>query len=268
VSFARVTLRRVLWHLNDLWARRELVAALVGRDMRARYKGSALGVAWSLLHPLILAAVYTVAFRYVIRIAIPHYTLFLLSGLLPWLFFAQSLGLASGSIVDQAQLVKKLVFPREVLPLGAVGAQFVQFTIAYLAVIPALAAYQIGASPALLALPFLMVALVIFTSGFALVAAAAQVYLRDTRHLVEVLLQIWFWLTPVVYSLDLVPLRFRPLFSINPLVPFVEAFRDVVVRQRLPSAASVVLLALISVGAFLAGYAIFLRSARRFAEYV
>lgn len=258
----------MLSSLRDLWARRELVAALAGRDMRTRYKGSALGLAWSLMHPIVLALVYTLAFRYIARIPIPNYGLFLLSGLLPWLFFAQSLGLASGSITDQAQLVKKLVFPREVLPLGAVGAQFVHFTVAYLIVIPAFAAYQVGLSPAMAVLPVLMLLLLVFTCGLALITSAAQVYLRDTRHLVEVLLQIWFWLTPVVYSLDLVPERLRPLFLANPIAPFIGAFRNVVMDQRLPGLATSAALATAAIIAFVAGYAIFLRSARRFAEFV
>ena len=258
----------MLSSLKVLWARRELVAALAGRDMRTRYKGSALGLAWSLLHPLVLAVVYTVAFRYIARIPIPNYGLFLLSGLLPWLFFAQSLALASGSITDQAQLVKKLVFPREVLPLGAVGAQFVHFAIAYLVVIPAFAAYEVGLTPAIAVLPILMLLMLAFTCGLALITSSAQVYLRDTRHLVEVLLQIWFWLTPVVYSLDLVPERLRPIFLANPMTPFVSAFRDAVVGQRVPAPATFAALVLLAAVAFLGGYAIFLRSARRFAEYV
>jgi ABC-type polysaccharide/polyol phosphate export permease len=258
----------VLAPLTELWARRELIAALVARDMRTRYKGSMLGLAWSLMHPLVLAAVYTIAFQFFLRIPIPHYALFLLSGLLPWLFFAQALGLASVAVVDQAQLVKKLVFPREVLPLGAVGAQFVQFAVAYLVVIPALAAAQVGVGAPLIVLPALMLALLVFTAGVALVASAAQVHLRDTRHLLEVLLQIWFWLTPVVYSLDLVPERFRPLFVLNPLALFVGAFRDAVVGKRPPDVATVAALTIVSTASFVLGYAIFLRSARRFAELV
>ncbi len=258
----------MLSSLKELWARRELVAALAGRDMRTRYKGSVLGLAWSLMHPIVLAVVYTLAFRYIARIPIPNYGLFLLSGLLPWLFFAQALGLASGSITDQAQLVKKLVFPREVLPLGAVGAQFVQFAVAYLIVIPAFAAYQVGLSPAIAVVPILMVLLLVFACGLALVTAACQVYLRDTRHLVEVLLQIWFWLTPVVYTLDLVPERVRPLFLANPMAPFVGAFRDAVIARQLPGPTTMAALVALSLAAFLAGYAVFLRSARRFAEMV
>lgn len=258
----------MLSSLTALWARRELIAALAGRDMRMRYKGSALGLAWSLLHPLVLAVVYTVAFRYVIRIPIPHYALFLLAGLLPWLFFAQSLGLASSSVVDQAPLVKKLVFPREVLPLGVVAAQFVQFSIAYLIVLPLVAAAEARLSPAIALLPLPMVLLLVFTSGLALAASAAHVFWRDTRHLLEVLLQIWFWLTPVVYSLDLVPAAFRPLFSLNPLTPFLGAFRSIVVSGGVPAAGTLAALGVVAVATFLVGYAVFVHRAPRFAEHV
>jgi ABC-type polysaccharide/polyol phosphate export permease len=241
---------------------------LASRDLQIGYKGSVFGLLWSLMHPLVLAAVYLVAFRYVIRIPIPNYALFLLAGLLPWIFVASSLGMATTSIVDQGQLIKKLSFPREVLPIATVGSQFVHFAIGYLVVVPPLAAYSVGLGPAILLVPVLMVLLALFTCGLALATAAAQVYLRDTRHLLDVALQVWFWLTPVVYSLDLVPARYRPLFMLNPLASFLTAFRDVTLNRAFPPVGEAILLCVLAPAVFLAGYAVFLRGQRRFAEHV
>ena len=127
---------------------------------------------------------------------------------------------------------------------------------------------QIGVSAALVALPILMLTLALFTCGLALLVAAAQVYLRDTRHLLDVVLQMWFWLTPIIYSLELVPERFRPFFNLNPLVPFLGAFRTVVLDFELPSLIDLATLIAVAVTVMLAGYAGFLRAERRFAEFV
>jgi ABC-type polysaccharide/polyol phosphate export permease len=254
--------------LQELWARRELVGALASRDLQIRYKGSVFGLLWSLMHPLVLAAVYLVAFRYVIRIQIPNYALFLLAGLLPWIFVSSSLGMATTSVVDQGQLIKKLSFPREVLPIATVLSQFVHFAIGYLVVVPPLTAYSVGLTPAIVLVPVLMVLLALFTSGLALATATAQVYLRDTRHLLDVALQIWFWVTPVVYSLDFVPARYRPLFMLNPLALFLTAFRDATVYKTIPPIGEAILLCLLAPAVFLAGYAVFLRGQRRFAEHI
>jgi ABC-type polysaccharide/polyol phosphate export permease len=266
---SRVVHSDVVWErIRLLWTRRELVISLTRRDLQTRYKGSVVGIVWSVLHPLLLAGIYTVAVRFVLRIQIPNYAIFVLSGLLPWMFFTSSLTIASLSIVNQGQLVKKIAFPREALPIAAVSGQLVHFTIAYLVVVPAMAWLQIGVSPALLALPVLMLLLAVFTGGLALLIAAAQVYFRDTRHLLDVLLQLWFWVTPIIYSMELVPERFRSLFDLNPLVPFLRAFRTVVLGFQLPSGADASLLATMAVLVMSIGYAGFQRAQRRFAEFV
>jgi ABC-type polysaccharide/polyol phosphate export permease len=258
----------VLERLRGLWRRRDLVAALASRDLHMRYRGSILGVAWSLLHPLLLAAVYTIAVRYVLRVPIPNYALFVLCGLLPWMFFANSLATASGAIVDHAHLIKKVAFPREALPLAAVLAQFFHFSVGYLLIVPAFAAWQVGVGPTLAALPVVMALFLIFTLGLALAAATAQVYMRDARHLIEAGLQIGFWLTPIVYSMQMTPAEVRTALMFNPLRPFVEAFRRIVVDAALPDLSSSIELALFAGASFALGYAVFLRGQRRFAELV
>jgi lipopolysaccharide transport system permease protein len=256
---------------NDLsaaWAYRDLLGHLVLRDLRHKYKGSSLGFAWSLLHPLVMAGVYTIAFKWIVRLPIEHFPLFLLSGLLPWMFFSAALSSASGAIVDNGTLVRKVAFPRLVLPLAAVAAQLVQFALMYVTIVPLLALFGVGVSPALAALVPLIVLQVIFTAGLALVTATAYVFARDTRHLIEVGLQIWFWVTPVVYSLALVPDTLRRWLQWNPMTQFITAYHDIVVSRRTPSLATFGILLLCAGAAGAAGLFVFSRHQRRFAELV
>jgi ABC-type polysaccharide/polyol phosphate export permease len=253
---------------DALWRYRDLVRFLVLRDLRLKYKGSSLGFAWSFLHPLLMATVYTVAFQYVLRVDIPRFPAFLLSGLLPWTFFATALSAATGSVADNGPLVRKVSFPRATLPLGAVLGQFVQFLLMYAAVLPLLWLLGVRASAAQLALVPLAALELLFVLGAGWALAAAYVHFRDTRHLLEVGLQIGFWLTPVVYSLSLVPPRFRPWFAWNPMAQFVTAYHTIVLDGRLPGAVTAIVLVLVALASAAGGLAVFVRCERRFAELV
>lgn len=254
--------------LRHLYAYRGLLRGLVRRDLQIKYKGSVLGFAWSLLHPLVMAAVYTVAFRYVMRVPIEAFPLFLLSGLLPWMFFTGALGAATSSIVDNGTLVRKVAFPRVVLPLGAVSSQLVQFLLMYTVIVPVALVMGVGLSPALSALIPLIVLQAAFTTGLALLMATAYVYVRDARHLLEVALQIWFWLTPIVYAVSIVPEHIGRWLQWNPMLHFVTAYQDIAVRHDVPSAPTFLLLAAMALASLTIGWVVFGRAQRRFAEYV
>ncbi len=254
--------------LKAAWAYRDLLRHLVIRDLRHKYKGSSLGFAWSLFHPLVMAAVYTVAFRWIVRIEIEHFPLFLLSGLLPWLFFSAALSGATGSIVDNSPLVQKVAFPRMILPLAAIASQLVQFLLMYVTIIPLLLIFNTGFSPALAGVLPLMVLQTLFTAGLGLALATAYVYARDTRHLLEVALQVWFWLTPIVYSAALIPPPLARAIQWNPMAQFITAYHRMVVDGLPPSAWSMAVLSVCAVGAAVAGFVIFSRHQRAFAELV
>jgi ABC-type polysaccharide/polyol phosphate export permease len=257
-----------LTHSASLWRFRDLVANIVRRDLQLRYKGSTLGLGWSMLHPLVMAGVYTLAFRFVMDIRIEHYPLFLLSGLLPWMFLTATLSSATGSIVDNVSLVRKVAFPRALLPLSALASQFVQFGLMYTVIVPVALAMGVGLSPVWVVLPPLLVLQALFIGGIGLLLATAYVYFRDTRHLLDVLLQVWFWLTPVVYEISLVPERFRGWFYLNPMTHFVNAYHDIVVGHRWPDGATVAAMAIVSAGAAVVGLLVFFRHERRFAELI
>jgi lipopolysaccharide transport system permease protein len=254
--------------LRAVYAYRGLLRGLVRRDLQVKYKGSILGFAWSLLHPLVMAAVYTLAFRYVVKVPIDAFPLFLLSGLLPWMFFASALGSATSAIVDNGTLVRKVAFPRAVLPLGAVASQLVQFGLMYTVIVPTALVMGVGLSPALAALLPVIALQAAFTTGLALLLATAYVFVRDARHLLEVGLQVWFWLTPIIYSVELVSPELLRWLRWNPMLHFVTAYQDIVVRHALPSGETFLLLAVLGSVSLASGWAVFGRAQRRFAEYV
>lgn len=252
--------------LRVLWRYRDLLRGLVQRDLRMKYKGSVLGIGWSLAHPLVVAAVYTLAFRYILKVPVENFALYLLSGMLPWTAFTASLAQSTGAIVDNTGLVRKVAFPRMVLPLGAIGSHFTQFAFMYAALIVGAIVVGPGLAPSLVTVPIVAALQLAFTAGLGLLLATAHVSFRDTKHLLEVVLQVWFWLTPIVYTIELIPERFRPLVYANPMAAFIEAYHAAVVHGLWPEPALLALLVVLSAISLSVGLMVFSRAERRFAE--
>ena len=189
--------------LRNLASRRELLFGLIKSDIKIKYKGSVLGLFWSMLAPAFTLAIYYLVFSVVLKNGFPNFVIYLFSGLIVWNLFMNAVSGATGVIVDRAGLVKKVSFPREILALSNVGAAVIYFLIQL--VVLALLLLVLGHSPAwgyLWILPISFAALYLLTASVAIVMSAVTVYLRDVRHLMDVVLQLWFWLTPVVYSYE------------------------------------------------------------------
>jgi ABC-type polysaccharide/polyol phosphate export permease len=251
----------------DLYRYRELFGNLFRRDLQTRYKGSALGVLWSLVNPLVLMGIYVLVFSVLWKVAqIPHYALYLLAGLTVWLFFSTSLTMASRSLVTAAPLVRKVRFPRQLVPLSVVATQLVTFAamlavliVANLVVIPE------TRSTFLLSLP-LSLAVVAFVGGVSLVVACLNVVYRDVEHLVSAVLLPWFFLTPILYRLEDLPGGLKSydwvvtiLRWVNPLTPPIEALRAPLFYGRLPHVWDVVYLCAAAVIALALGAWVFTR---------
>ncbi len=192
--------------IAELIQYRELIRNLVIRNLKVRYKNSVLGVLWSLLNPLLMMVVFTIVFTLMIpNRDLPHYPVFFLCGFLPWSFFASSMTGASGSIVDNASLIKKVYFPREILPLAEVMSNLVNFLLALLVLFAMLLVFNIRLTPAALMLPLIILTQMMFTLGMALLLATANVFYRDTKHILEIVLQAWFFLTPIFYPINILP---------------------------------------------------------------
>jgi ABC-type polysaccharide/polyol phosphate export permease len=253
----------------DLVRYRELFGSLFRRDLRAKYKGSALGLLWSLAHPVLLMLVYLVVFSFLLRIQTadehPHYWLFLLAGLPVWVFFATSLQSASRSLVENANLIRKVRFPRQLVPLSMVATQLVGFFVMLVIVIALSLAYVPEARDTVwLALP-LAVLVVALVAGVALAIASLNALYRDVEHLVAALLLPWFFLTPVLYSLETIPgvsehPRLVDLIHYgNFLAPAVEALRDPIFFGELPATGDAVYLAVSAIVALGIGALVFTR---------
>lgn len=207
----------------------ELLVNLVRKDLKVKYQSSALGFLWSLATPLLLLAVYYLVFSYILRNGVPDFAVYLMAGLLPWNAFSASLAFGSGSVVGNANLVKKVRFPTSVLPLSAVGYAAVHFVLQMAVFLVFLLVFHRQAfGPQLVLLIPATAVLVLFSTGLAMLVAALTVRYRDVQHLLEVVLLAWFWLNPVIYGIFLVRDRLQDLtwvYFLNPMAGVIATFQ-------------------------------------------
>jgi ABC-2 type transport system permease protein len=208
----------------------ELLLGMTRKELKVKYKNSVLGFAWSLLNPLLYLVVFYIAFVKILGSSIPEFPIYLLSGLLVWNLFSVGLGAACGAVVSNAGLVKKVAFPREILPLAAVGSTLIQFFLQALVLFAVLAIFTWSVSwPYMALLPLALVALVLLTASLGILLSAVNVYLRDTQHFLELALLAWFWVTPVVYGFMTLGKRghwwFTRVWELNPVTPIVLIFQ-------------------------------------------
>ena len=253
-------------------AYRYLYEQMVRRELRQKYKGSLLGVLYYLINPVVLMIAYAIMTRYVLRFeGIEDYPLFLLIGIGTWLFFSQSLLAAATSLLEQASLVRKVRFPREIIPGAVVSVQFVIFAVLMALLLPITVAIRGTLEPALLLLPVVLVLLGLFVLGLALAVSVLHAYYRDVAPILSAALLPWFFVSPIFFrTTDFPGLEARPWLGDllrwgNPVAPFMESVRDVLYDGRVP-AASTLLYVVVATGlALLAGRALFRRMERELA---
>lgn len=218
--------------LPDIWAYRELLYFLIWRDLKIRYKQTALGVAWVILQPLLMTIIFTVFLGKLVRVpsdGVP-YLLLVYTGLMPWTFFSNAILYAGNSLVANTNLVTKVYFPRAIIPAAAVGARLVDFGVAFIIMVGLLMYYGVSPGWNLFMLPALVVLITLLSLGFGLWTSAMNVRYRDVAIILPVFVQLWMFASPVVYPLNLVPQRWRWLYSINPTVGIIEGFRSSVLN--------------------------------------
>jgi len=258
-----------------VWSARAVVQALVMRDLRGRYVGSALGAFWSLAHPLLQLATYTFVFATVMKVRVADaggtdvpFVLYLACGLFPWLAIQEAITRGATCLVDNPTLVKRVVFPVEVLPVQLACSAVVHQLIATAVLLALMAAFGFPPRAVLLALPALLVTQLVMAIGLGWGVAALHVYFRDTAQAIGVLLPVWFYLTPIIYPQHLVPPFLQPVLALNPLTPLVQAYRDVLLYGRVPSGLGALWLTAASFGVFAVGSLIFTRARGEFADLV
>jgi ABC-type polysaccharide/polyol phosphate export systems, permease component len=252
---------------KELYAYREMIFSLVRRDLKGRYKGSALGFLWTFINPLLQLGVYTLVFSTIMRADIQDYYLFLFVALVPWIFFGTSVSGGASCIWTQQDMVKKIYFPREVLPIAFVTSQFVNMLLSLVVVFGVIffAGHGFNAV-ALLYMPLVMILEYILALGMAMIVSAATVYLRDLEYLLGIITMAWQFLTPIMYSIDMVPEEMQVVFKFNPMTHIIIAYRDILYYKRVPDVSTWLFALILGVGLLIVGFFVFDRLKRRFAE--
>lgn len=260
------------WRMLDwreLWAYRELLWVLTMRDIKVRYKQTVLGAAWAIIRPFITMVIFSVVFGQLAKMPSDGYPypVFVYAGLLPWTFFATAIGTSGQSLVGSAHLVSKVYFPRLIIPLSSVGAGLVDLLVSTGILMLMMLWYGVGWSVNLLAAPLLLLAVVFIALGVGTLLSALTVAYRDFTHLTPFVVQIWMYITPVIFPVSLVPERWQWLLYLNPMTGLVEGFRSAFLGKPFDLQGLAISFA-IAIAVFAVGVAYFEKVERRFADII
>lgn len=257
----------MLKKLRELIEYREMIRSLVRKDLRGRYKSSVLGFLWTFINPLCQIIIYTIVFSNIFRMGVDKYYLFLTVVMIPWVFFSSSLTGGAMSVVNSKDLLSKIYFPREVLPISFVTSCFVNMLLSFIVVFAVLALAGWGfAWNAVLFLPIVMGIEYILCLGLTLIISACTVYFRDLEHIMGVLMMAWIYLTPVMYDIDFVPDYLKTIFYINPMTSVALAYRKILYYKKEPDLSTMASALIIGLVALIVGSLIFSRLQKNFVE--
>ena len=253
-------------NLKDIYQYREMIRMLVRRDLRGRYKASFLGFLWTFINPLLQLGVYTIVFSVIMRNNIEKYYLYLFIALIPWMFFSTSVQGGTTCVLSQKDMVTKIRFPRQALPIAHVTSCFVNMLLCFVVVL-LVCLFSIGLN--IIVLPLLipiMLTEYLLALGICFIVAGATVYFRDLEHIIGIMIMLWQFLTPVMYSVEMVPAELRSLFMLNPMTPVITCYRDILYYKQVPQLQT--LLMSLGLGLFflIVGWILFNHLQRHFAE--
>lgn len=256
----------MLNNIKEFISYREMLINIVRRDLRSRYKGSFLGFLWTFINPLLQLIVYSTVFPFILRVQQENYPMFLFVALLPWIYFTASVQGATTSLVAGANLVKKIYFPRAILPLSSIFTNLMNYVYSLVIVFAALLLTGVHLTFNVLWLPVVLLIESIFIIGLALILSALYVRFRDLEHIVGVVTFVWFYLTPIVFPISIFPDSMSEVIKYNPMVPIIESFRDILLYGKQPEWGSLGYASSIGVILLLIGIIIFRRCEKTFAE--
>ena len=253
--------------LKEVFRYREMIYSMVRRDLRGRYKKSALGFLWTFINPLCQIVIYTVVFSVIMRAGIEKFYLYLIVAMIPWIFFSPSITGGSMSIVSQQDMVKKIYFPRLVLPISYVTSCFVNMLFCFVIIFLVIFVSGTGISLVpLLFLPITMLLEYFFALGLAMIVSACTVYVRDLEHILGVITMAWIYLTPIMYTMDIVPERLRFVFYMNPMTYIVNLYRAILYYKTVPGLLDLGISFIVAFVAMVVGMLVFDRLQRGFVE--
>ena len=255
--------------MNALFAYRELIKNLVIKDLKLKYRDSVLGFLWSLANPLLLILVYSFVFGHIMVGGPKNFAYFLMVGVLPWNFFAQSLMMSTGSIIDNGNLIRKVALPMEVFPVATVLFNLAQYVFAMVIFFPmAWLFFKVSVTWSWINFVPVLVLQILFTLGLCFVISTATVFYRDVRHFMEIFLMLTFWLTPIIYDVQFAPAVLKSILYINPFSYFILGYQDALYRNTFSGLEMVIALVSLTVVSLALGYALFAKCKARFPEEV
>lgn len=254
-------------HLREIYEYREMIFSLVRRDLRGRYKGSVLGFLWTFINPLLQLAVYTIVFSVILKNNIESYYIYLFVALVPWMFFSACITSGSHCVIAQKDMVRKIYFPREVLPISFVTSQFVNMLFSFIIIFAILIVSGRGLNlRALIALPLVMVSEYVVALGITMLTAGLTVYFRDLEYILSIVSMLWMYMSPIVYGIDRIPEQYVPLFYLNPMTPILVSYRNILYYKEMPQISYLIGVLVLGIVVLIIGSFVFSKCTRRFAE--
>lgn len=251
---------------KNLYNYRELLKTNVQKEIRGKYKNSFLGVLWSFLNPLLQICVYALVFPLILKNDQPNYVIFLCVALIPWTFFTSCIQQSASTMLQNGNIIKKVYFPREILPISVVTSGTINFLISTIIIFAFLLIFGLGITKYVLYFPIILIIQYFLQLGISFILSSVTVYLRDLEHLIGVALQLLFYATPIVYAAESIPEDFKFIIEYNPMTYIINGYRDIFYNQTSPDMLALGILFVISIALCVVGYLIFNKLQKGFAE--
>lgn len=251
---------------KNLYQYRELLKTNVQKEIRGKYKGSFLGILWSFLNPLLMVLVYAIVFPYIMRTNIDNYLVYLITGVIPWNFFTTCITTGCNCVWMNGGIIKKVYFPREILPISVVTSGAVNFLISTIIILVFVLGAGLGITKYILFYPFILLIQYILLLGISFIVSSVTVYFRDLEHIIGVILMAAFYGTPIVYKLSDLPANLQIIMQLNPMTHLINAYRDIFYYHQMPDIKILLILLALSVVLTIIGYFIFKKLQKGFAE--
>ena len=253
---------------EELYHYRELLKTNVQKEIRGKYKGSFLGVLWSFLNPLLMVLVYAIVFPYLMRVQQEHYLIYLITGIIPWIFFTTVVTSGCNCVWINGGIIKKVYFPRSILPISVVCAGLVNFLISCIVILLFLIFGGVGLSFNIIWVIPLALIQSLFSLGLLFILSAINVYVRDIEYIVQFFINLLFYATPIIYNVEMLPDKFRQLLMFNPMAHFINQYRNIFYYKAMPDFLSMLFMLCLSIIMLVIGYCIFKKLEKGFAEEV
>ncbi len=251
---------------KNLYQYRELLKTNIQKEIRGKYKGAWLGFIWSLLNPILLLLVYSIIFPFILKIEIENYPMYLAVGLLPWTAFTAIIQTGSFCAIVNGNIIKKVYFPREILPISVVTSGTINFLYTSIVLFAFLIFGGVGLSWYALFFPLILLVQYLVMLGITFILSSVTVYVRDLEHLIGIALMVLFYGTPIVYTMDSIPSNIAWILNLNPMTHVIEGYRAILFTQEMPNWINLGIIATIALGVCFIGYNIFKKLERGFAE--